>query len=243
MHVLFRVSDAGNPKQKLPFTDPLFCLDNTVSVFGKEVLSVFADNCSADTLRLIRERGIEPHETALGNEGSFLNVFDYSIRTFGDEETVYLLEDDYLHLSNAPRLLEDGLSIADYVTLYDHPDKYMNAEEGGPNMFVEDGGELSRVLVTASSHWKTTNSTTMTFAAKAKTLREDAPVWRRFGIHDFEAFLFLQQQPRTVVEKVRYTIFPRKKRRLVSALPAASTHCEEAFLAPLVDWTTFEVRN
>jgi hypothetical protein len=237
IHILMRISNAGNPKAKLPFATPLYCLDNCLHVFGKDRLTVFADNCSPKTLNGLHERNIIPLESKLGNAGSFLRVLDYAVEHFSGEDRIYFLEDDYLHLPSAPALLEEGLDIADYVTLYDHPDKYFNAADGGPNPFIREGGEFGRILLTKSAHWKTTNSTTMTFAVKAKTIAEDAPVWKKFTILDFEAFIFLQRHPQNVFEFLRQQFSRHPQRRLISCIPAASTHCELAFLAPLVHWS------
>jgi hypothetical protein len=54
---------------------------------------------------------------------------------------------------------------ASFVALYDHPDKYLDPSKGG-NPYCEGGAEDTRVYLTTSCHWKITNSTTMTFAAK-----------------------------------------------------------------------------
>jgi len=237
LHILMRISDAGNPKKvKLPFATPLYCLDNCIQVFGRDRLTVFADNCSPETLHALRERSILPLEIKLGNAGSFLHVLNYAREHFSGEDRLYLLEDDYLHLPSAPLLLEEGLDIADYVTLYDHSDKYFNAADGGPNPFIREGGELGRVLLTKSTHWKTTNSTTMTFAVRAKTLAEDAPVWQKYAIRDFAAFTFLQRHPKNLWKYLLQTLSPHPRRRLISSIPAAATHCELAWLAPLISW-------
>ena len=59
----------------------------------------------------------------------------------------YFVENDYLHHSNARNILLEGFTVgADYVSLYDHPDKYLNANEGG-NPFIEDGGEVTKVYL------------------------------------------------------------------------------------------------
>ena len=69
--------------------------------------------------------------------------------------------------------------IADYVTLYDHPDKYMDHDKGGPNPYISNGGEVTRLVKTDNSHWKLTNSTTMTFASKVNTLKQDRDIWMK----------------------------------------------------------------
>ena len=139
-------------------------------------------------------------------------------------EIVYFLEDDYLHKEGSQKVLESGFDLGmDYVTLYDHPDKYLNPIEGG-NPYCEGRAEFTRVYLGEYSHWKLTNSTTMTFAAKVKTLKEDEGILRQWTAgehpHDFQMFGDLQ----------------KKGRRLVSSIPGYATHGETRWLTPLTNW-------
>ena len=88
-----------------------------------------------------------------------------------------------------------------------------------------DGGELTKVFVTKTCHWKLTNSTTMTFATTIEQLKKDKFVWDEFtlGSHpnDFAAFLRLRELGRS----------------LVTPLPGYSTHCEPQWASPLTDWS------
>ena len=84
------------------------------------------------------------------------------------EDVVYFVEDDYLHLPVARRLIPQAIPYSDYVAVYDQPDKY------GP---AYDGGEASKVFRTKDGHWRFTGNTTMTFAAQVKTLRADYDDW------------------------------------------------------------------
>jgi len=237
MKVLYRISDGGNVKTKLPNATKKNCLANAIQVFGKENMRVFADNCKADTISMIREFGVAVEEIGLGNAMSWRYVVEYALRTFGPEEIVYLLEDDYFHLPKSPEALAEALAFADYATLYDHPDKYISASDNGPNPFIENGSESTRVWLTSSTHWKQTNSTTMTFAAKVQTLREDKEIWWEFTSkgfpNDFGAFQRLQG-----IGSFKNKLLG-KKRILVSSIPGLSTHGETAWLSPLQDWSRF----
>jgi glycosyltransferase involved in cell wall biosynthesis len=102
-------------------------------------------------------------ESNLGNSGSFVSALELAVKLPPDD-MVYFVEDDYIHKADAVKVLAEAIPFADYVTVYDHPDKY------GP---YYDGGEVSKVFRTKSSHWRFTQSTTMTFAAQVKTLQED----------------------------------------------------------------------
>lgn len=232
--VLYRISDGGNPKVKLANATKEHCLDNCLATFGAENITVFADNCGSETQQMVRNKGLKPIEIKLGNALSWRFVVEFSISQFPDEQAVYLLEDDYLHLPKSATALLEGLEIADYVTLYDHPDKYIDPQNGGMNPFVDNGGEESKVFLTPSSHWKQTNSTTMTFAAKVQTLKEDKDIWWEFTSkgfpNDFGAFQRLQG-----IGEWQNRIFG-KKRMLISSLPGLSTHGETAWLSPFTNW-------
>lgn len=124
--------------------------------------------------------------------------------------------------------------MADYVTLYDHPDKYSDAEGNSPNPHVTQGGEVSRVVRTASTHWKQTNSTTMTFAARVKTLKEDQETWwnctKDALPDDFNAFQMLLNR-----EPSQQSPSP-SRRVLINSIPGFATHAELAYLSPLTKW-------
>ena len=222
-------------KNKLPHADKIHCLKNCLSIFGRHDFFLFADNCQAKTLEAIRASGVERiTETSLGNAKAWRYVVEYALKSFSQDTKVYLLEDDYLHLSDAPKLLQEGLAVADYVSLYDHPDKYMHKENGG-NPFVEGGGEKTKVLLTPSSHWKYTNSTTMTFATTIKVLKEDQNTWWKYtespAPQDFTAFSNLCGYGSWKNRMIG------KKRTLITSIPGRATHIETKWLSPLVDWS------
>ena len=136
---------------------------------------------------------------------------------------VYFVEDDYLHRPGAYQAILDGIRLGfDYVTLYDHPDKYL---DDGPNPLVEGGAEGTRLYLSEMCHWKETNSTTMTFACRVATLRQNVGIFRAFNSgavpQSFATFTHL---------RLKYG------RRIGSCVPAYATHCEQKWLSPLVDW-------
>ena len=252
MKVFYRISDKGNPKEKLPNADKMSCLKNAIREFGAANIQVIADNCEPATVAFIREAGLACEETSLGNCGSFRYMAQRIFSTMGDYEAVYLLEDDYLHAEGASRILEEGLAIADYITLYDHPDKYRPASDGGNPLNFKDV-HPAKLRVTKSSHWVEVNSTTMTFACRVGTLRKDYPVWLKNTQgrtpRDFRAFVELtQNNPSDALafllrNRKRYAttimlnwLSRRPMRRLMSAIPARATHAELAWLAPVMDW-------
>ena len=223
MKIIYRISDTGYNKVKPEYINNENCLKNFVHVFGNKDLQIIADNCSEGTLKMITKY-VHPNrieKVSIGHgAGTFNLALDEALK-LNDNEIVYFLENDYLHKLNADKILLEGFNTgANYIALYDHPDKYID----GANPEVEGGGELTRVLLTESCHWKLTNSTTMTFAAKIKTLREDEEILRLFtqGSYprDFEMFLALRD----------------KGKALITPIPGYATHGETAWLSPLNNW-------
>lgn len=221
MKLYYRISDKSYEKQKLLGATKEVCLTNFCRVFEKIIfenvenpnvippIRIIADRCSRDTLKMLRSTGIPLIITDYGNAGSLRYALDLAIKENQDDELVYFCEDDYLHLDNAPIFLQEGIKRADYVTLYDHPDKYTS---------MYDGGEISKVIKTTSSHWRYTASTCMTFGTKVKTLKDDMEIWNEFisGDHPHDHFIFRK-------------LSEEKKRRLIVCIPGVACHTDLTF--------------
>lgn len=224
MICIYRISDLAQTsahKPKINEATKLACLHNFVTTFGSNIF-IIADKVQPENMEKIKALGIPSNQIVETNFGSGAFTFLFSVQLamqlgVPDDTIVYFVEDDYLHTPNAPNALKEAFALpgVDYVTLYDHPDKYM-----------QPSNISSHVLLTQHSHWRTTPSTTMTFAAKLKTIREDVDIYRDFchtGYpYDHDMFLALKH---------------RKGRNLVSSIPGLSTHTELQWLSPLVDWS------
>lgn len=232
MHCYYRVSDNSYKKPKLDGATKKRCLLNFLTLWPIEEITVFMDKCVPETVAFL-----EGYSETTGlkvipiDGGSSAQGFKAVVDTACElpaGEFVYLVEDDFWHLDHSRMVLLEGLQRADYVTLYDHPDKYIPSIRGGNPFIDEDGGEDTKVILTPSSHWKLTNSTTCTFATSAGVLRHDYPIWQKWCFanptqthpNDFQAFLELRETGRS----------------LISPIPALSTHCEPDWTAPLIDW-------
>jgi hypothetical protein len=234
MKVIYRISDTGYKKDKPSWINNENCLRNAWTTFINSQFIILMDDASSQTIDMIYNvtdnRATYINVNANSSAKSFNIALDYAIRESNDE-IVYLLENDYVHTPNAESVIADGISMGfDYVTGYDHPDKYLNPSQGG-NPFCEGKSEVSRVYCGKLSHYKITNSTTMTFAAMASTLKRDEVILRKWttGNHpnDFNMFLELSQRGRT----------------LVSSIPATSTHGETKWLSPMVNWESLICNN
>lgn len=220
MKLYYRISDNSYKKPKLIGATKEVCLMNFVKAFHEVIfgpitpppqdfispMKIIADKCETKTVAMLQETGIPMVSTDYGNAGSLKHAIDLAIEECDDDELVYFVEDDYLHLGSAPCLLLEGIARAEYVTLYDHPDKYTGQY---------NGGEFSKVIKTASSHWRYTISTCMTFATKIKTLKEDYDVWKKYtdGVHPHDHHIFTE-------------LNKEKRRRLAVCIPGVACHCD-----------------
>lgn len=221
MKIIYRISDSGYNKLKPLYINNENCLNNASETFKNFDWLVLADNTSERTDEMMLKYQNNIIKVSVGHGAGTFNLALTEALKLDDNEIVYFLENDYLHRKDSDKILLEGFEIgADYVSLYDHPDKYIN----GANPFVESGGEVTRVMISRSCHWKLTNSTTMTFSAKVKTLREDEQILRSFTTgsypKDFEMFLSLRD----------------KGRSLITPIPGYSTHGETNWLTPLINW-------
>jgi hypothetical protein len=143
------------------------------------------------------------------------NVYD---RKLSPDTIIYFLEDDYLHLPGWPQVMREAflLQDVDYVTLFDHRDKYT---------FPQYAGLTSKIFHTASAHWRTTPSTTNTYAMLFGTLKKHIDLHRCFSLGrtitaDHEKFCRLSEEGAV----------------LISSIPGFSTHVEPQFASPCTDW-------
>jgi hypothetical protein len=233
VHVFYRLSDGSYDKSKPPYINNENCLRNFVQQFGEERIHLIADNVQDSTWNKIRTTypTLRCGRTSFGNgAASFNHALDLALKLPSDEG-VYFVEDDYLHREGSYDVLVEGLELGtDYVTLYDCPDTYDG--ENTPRYFeevnptVEGGGEITKVFLTKTCHWKLTNSATMTFAAPVKMLRKDEAILRKWTAksHPQSFWMFMELR--------------EAGRSLVNPLPGFATHGENKWLCPLVDWSS-----
>ena len=210
----------GTPRPE-PNRPPWFnkwrCLQNFMSVFEGHDIVIVADGVTDDVGDKLKNLYpyVDIRRTSYGsNAGSFLYCLEEAV-TLDPHTNVYFVEDDYIHHEGADIILEQGLAHSSYVSLYDHPDKYWG----------ENADKSCRLIMTEDCHWRTTGSTTMTFASKAMFLAEDKSIFYKWcggndnWTHDFQLFTELSA-----------------KRGLITPLPGYATHLDTWVIAKMVDW-------
>jgi len=149
------------------------------------------------------------------DKNSFFYAWEYAKKlNLKDEDLIYFLENDYLHIHGWVDKIIDLYSqfnVPGYVTLYDHLDKYILP-------MYED--LQSQIYVTNTMHWRTVPSTCGSFIINTQILNEDYDVHTSF-YSDHDKFIYLGQT---------------RNRIIISPMPGLSTHCEVEYLTPTINW-------
>jgi len=233
--IFYRTSDKGRPKLKIHNTRYPY-LDNLLEIFKNVPIICIADNVDDNSYSRLKTYNFEQLlRTSLGNSKSFYFAVKHYIRKYSHYEYVYFLEDDYLHLPTSMENLIEGLRTFDYVTLYDHPDKYYPSSTS--KKIIKLCSCSDGIHMTGNIHWRAANSTTMTFATNRTKIKKDLIFFRLFskglpiGKYIYPRWFWDRGLPRDYA-LWRALLFCRK-RTLVSSIPGLSTHGEIEFLSPL----------
>lgn len=228
LSVFYRLAlrSVAEVRPKVNGANKLAYFANAVKTFEASNITVIADSMSDFEIEPFIEFGCKVMRVSNGSGGGTFRDAALLAMTLSDDQPVYLLEDDFIHRHCSTDVLLDGIAAGfDYVTCYDHPDKYIHKSMGG-NPLVTKGGESTRVLVTHKSHWKITNSTVMTFATTPRVLKRD---WR----------IILRHCGGRYTDDYRmFRELARRRRYVYSSLPGLCTHSEVQHLSPLVDWNS-----
>lgn len=147
----------------------------------------------------------------IGNKPSFLKQLEMALDG-PDDEFVYFAEDDYLYrpMAVAKMLGFSNVMANSFITPYDHPDRYSR----GDDRFVK-----SHIEVWDDWHWRTAESTTMTFGAPRELIKDN--------IHRI--------QYRACEGRGMWYSIPAAY-RLWGPIPSLATHVQDGVLASCVDW-------
>lgn len=151
----------------------------------------------------------------------------------GDDEIVIFAEDDYFWLEPSLRGMCSALMRlpADYVTAYDHPVRYQPEYPLGADW----PHWHTAIHLTAERHWRSQESTCMTFGAKAATIKQDLPFFELYhnngkNVPD-DRKLF-----RHLCGLGSYSDQDNPHRILLGPIPSLNTHLHLPWLAPLINW-------
>ena len=185
--------------------------------------TAFHDSGNGDIKdHFLNNKDIKKLSIKCGNDAeSFLKLLNYiKEQNYNDSDIIYLLEDDYIHKPGWVDILLEGFNMinADYYTLYDHPDKY--------SLPMYDNLQ-SKIIATDNVHWRTTPSTTNTYACRYKTLIE------HFDIH----VKYCDLIGKCTRDHDKFTELWNSNSNLISCIPGYSAHVESDMLSPTIKWS------
>lgn len=183
-------------------------------------LDDFAEDFAAAYL-IKKELNIGMQLLNAGTDGhSAMITFQYAFDSeLKDGDLFYILENDYMHcpgwISKVFELYDSGIPV-DYLSLYDHRDKYFLP------MYE---GLQARLFHSQTHHWRTVPSTCGSFLVEISRFRSDFDIFLRW-LKDYYLFDALINE---------------RKRVLLTPIPGLATHCMEGYLSPTINWQDFLV--
>lgn len=237
LHIFYRASDSEKPEVRPPYYSKelsLKSLLNSLKRVKDYKLTLYYDSMVVpDVFRdLIKKGGGNIIKmNSLGNSGSFWHVFKDALK-LPKRDWVYFVEDDYIHTLDSIKKLQEcteRIKDADYITLFDHPVRYVDDYHYGLDLPHRN----NEIYISQTHHWRTQESTTMTFASKVETLQEDSLIFdkyvRKLDVPE-DRELFKRLQGLVGYEK------GSPLRTLVGPIPSLATHCHIPWMAPIIEW-------
>ncbi len=222
-HCNFSTQSAHKPRPTWFDREKIF--DSFISTLDERVdYTAFHDSGNGSIEEhFLQNKNVNKVSMLGGNDAqSFLNALNYVVeQKYDDNDIIYFLEDDYLHKAGWIDIMLEGFEYigADYYTLYDHPDKY----------FLQMYESLqSKIIATPSIHWRTTPSTTNTYACKFETLK------KHLDIH----IQYCDLVEKWTKDHDKFTHLWKIGSNLISCMPGYSTHVEGNMLSPTINWET-----
>jgi hypothetical protein len=161
------------------------------------------------------------HEIEGGSNEKAVKTMYNIVKSIGDNiannDLIYFVENDYLHVDGWVEKIINLFSIynnLDYVSLYDHGDKYFHSN-------YDD--LVSKIFISSTHHWRTIPSTCGSYITTKQTFMEDydIQIGEIIPMGDHYKWLWLNEH---------------KNRFVFTPIPGLSTHCMEGLLSPTINW-------
>jgi hypothetical protein len=216
MKVIYRMTDIPSTNPSPIYFDNKFrlneiCLRSFVRAFRdiKPQVAMICDHCPdfyEEFVKSIVPFPMTIEFTSTGVKGNAIHQYDY----FMDDDVYLFQECDYLYTDGAGQKMLDAIEKFDFISPYDHPDKY---KEG----MIPTQNER-RII--NGQEWRSTDSTTSTFMARGKTLAKTIEFFIYWGWEDHKRWLDLNTKG--------YTLW--------TPVPSLATHMVSEYMAPNVPW-------
>tara|TARA_Y100001968_G_scaffold331322_1_gene385653 strand:+ start:2174 stop:2845 length:672 start_codon:yes stop_codon:yes gene_type:complete len=217
--VFFRTSSIFG-KNPITNVNSKTTIKSLLKSFEPEEIIVICDNTSMEQYKYFANNFPTVYKTNRGNAGSFRLCVELCKVHYA--EIYYFVEDDHLHLPNQKEWLLSGLKIFDFISLYDHPDKYYL------NMYKD----LKRSIhITDQGYFISAPSTVMTFACLSSTLNKTRNILLEED--------FTSSSLKTPLDHYLFLKLLKEGYSLGNPIPGRSTHCEKDLLSPYIDWERY----
>jgi hypothetical protein len=235
------------------------CLRSFKASLGDLKVKIFAllDGCPSEYRQLFTEL-FQPQDLeiieldSVGNQATFALQLKLLLEQ-SFSEVVYFAEDDYFYQPNEFPAMISYLKAAqhkdvDFISPYDHLDFYTSPLH-----------QHAVQLRVAEKHWKTSNSTCMTFLTTKSVLTQTQTVLQSYAKGNFDVSMWLSLTKYQIfnplllikyyrTDKFLYQVFKKTWRygwrqilfgrtwQLWSPVPSIATHLDRDYLAPTIDW-------
>jgi hypothetical protein len=147
-----------------------------------------------------------------------IQYYQKNVQPFGHD--VYMVEDDYLHTTDALDCIYLGVKRFGFVTGFDCMDRYTRDDD------VTSGKDY--IYFHEGKHWRTAESTTNTWAASNEMMVKILPYALHYGIYDRIMFRHMYFQDGI---------------RIHQPMLGVSCHVHEGLMPPGVDWECVNEQN
>lgn len=238
LHIFYRASSSEKTDVRPSYYSKLLCLKSLLRALSNMKnfsFSFYYDGEGGQNLIKELKTDLPNNKIkrlfGMGNSRSFWQAYSDAIK-FSDNDWVYFVEDDYLHVDTAIQKLVDCIETVkcvDYITLFDHPVRYASDY----HYELDVPHRVNKIYISKTHHWRTQESTCMTFASRVSILKEDKKFFERYVKNtnvpkDRELFRRLQGLTGYEDESPR--------RLLIGPIPSLATHCHLPWMSPVVDW-------
>lgn len=145
---------------------------------------------------------------------------DIDAGIIGRDDLIYICEDDYIHVRNWHQCVMDLFQshpeflATTYVTLYDHPDKYIESIQPVKHYITDK----YRLYISNHRHWRQTPNGCGNFIVAAKLFNRD---WEIMKVH---------------YDGERSRLLGEAGRQYLSPIPGVSSHMHRSFPSPIINW-------
>lgn len=238
LHVFYRACALENQRPRPSFYSKALCLRSCLQAFtllSEARFVLIHDGPIRHDLRVLAEPCGEIVELpSVGEAQSFIFALQEAAKC-ASGDLIYFVEDDYIHLREALlKLVECYKEVpCEYITLFDDPLRYKLSDDVPPDLPLPQ----DTLYVSTTHHWRTIESTTLTFAGKARIIKEDAEIFSQHVLrraHD-KRYIADRESWRQLQGLGSFSA-TSPKRKLVGAIPSLAAHCEVTALSPTIDW-------